>query len=265
MPLLQESVPRRYRYALHSSKTPTLPNARTDRSHHHSCATTNIGAEIEVCDCHPTSHPPVPLPYYLLGEATSLGILSGSYSPPRGHPYSEGLMELISRMLIKEVPARADIREVAACIDALTRGLALPERPAARLEAAVAAEQAEIELNKRRQANAEARQSQYGRWEQAMHDERLPECASARPRDRATAQPRDRPRSLASPVATLHDVSAHSSPLLRPPPGQIQIARAQEGQPQLSSRAPHDDAWGCAPAGCCARRRARRRTCSVRR
>ena len=34
-------------------------------------------------------------------------------------------------------------------------GMALPERPAERLEAAYAAEQAEIELNKRRQANAD--------------------------------------------------------------------------------------------------------------
>ena len=59
-------------------------------------------------------------------DASTLEILTGMYQVPRGHPYSNDTLDLLSRMLEPDAKKRLNIYEVISCIDALTSGKSLP-------------------------------------------------------------------------------------------------------------------------------------------
>ena len=55
-------------------------------------------------------------------------ILSRNYKIPEDNPYSDGLVELIDRMLTIDVKARCDMTEVILCLSAVYSGRPLPPR-----------------------------------------------------------------------------------------------------------------------------------------
>ncbi len=59
-------------------------------------------------------------------ENENLSIISGSYKIPENHPYGEGIVGLIKRMLIIDPNERACINEVNACLDAIQYRRPLP-------------------------------------------------------------------------------------------------------------------------------------------
>mmetsp|Transcript_12569 Transcript_12569/g.19467 ORF Transcript_12569/g.19467 Transcript_12569/m.19467 type:complete len:572 (-) Transcript_12569:123-1838(-) len=61
-------------------------------------------------------------------EGSNLAILSRNYKIPENHPYGEGIVELIDRMLTVDCKARADMTEVILCLSAIYSGRPLPPR-----------------------------------------------------------------------------------------------------------------------------------------
>lgn len=61
-------------------------------------------------------------------EGSNLAILSRKYKIPDDHPYGDGLVELLDRMLTVDSKARADMTEVILCLSAVYSGRELPPR-----------------------------------------------------------------------------------------------------------------------------------------
>ena len=63
-------------------------------------------------------------------ENENLSIISGSYKIPENHPYGDGIVDLVKRMLIIDPNERACINEVNACLEAIQYRRPLPSSTA---------------------------------------------------------------------------------------------------------------------------------------
>ena len=61
-------------------------------------------------------------------EESERDILEGAFQVPQEHPYSNDVLDLVSRLLEVDAEKRLDIREVIACVDALIANKSLPPR-----------------------------------------------------------------------------------------------------------------------------------------